>query len=161
MRLAVALARPRLRNLLAEAKSFTDGWSPRLSQRALGHLLADPETNAALNAVRRDYAARRQAAYRILTEHLVPHGAEVHGGDGLNLWIRLAPGTDAAAVVQRAAALGVLLSPGEPFFIRPGYTDAIRMSVSNVRLDEAVQAAKRVATAVLTVATVPVSPIPI
>lgn len=161
MRIAVALARPRLRNLLAEAKSFSDGWSPRLSQRALGHLLADPETDSALDAVRRNYAARRQAALWALNESLVPHGAEVHGGDGLNLWIRLAPGTDAGAVVHRAAALGVLLSPGEPFFIRPGYTDAIRMSVSSVRPDEAAQAAGRVATAILTVSTVPASPIPI
>ena len=161
MRLAVALARPRLRNLLVEAKSFTDGWSPRLSQRALSHLLADPDIDAALESVRRNYAARRSAAIEILSERLASVGTTVHGGDGLNIWVPLAPGVDAAEVVERAAALGVLLSSGEPFFIRPGHNDAIRMSVSSVSTEEARWAADRVAEAVLTTATVPAIPIPI
>ncbi len=161
MRLAIALARPRLRNLLVEAKSFTDGWSPRLSQRALGHLLADPDVDEALDSVRRSYAARRRAALNILSDRLASVGTTVHGGDGLNIWVALTPGMDAAEVVERAATLGVLLSSGEPFFIRPGHNGAIRMSVSGVSTEEARWVAHRVAEAVLTTATVPAIPIPI
>ncbi|MGH2561263.1 MAG: PLP-dependent aminotransferase family protein, partial [Thermomicrobiales bacterium] len=84
IRIAVAVARPRLRYLLAEAKSFTDGWSPRLSQRALAHLLSDELLDTALASARQIYAARRLAAIRVLATRLEPEGAIVNGSDGLN-----------------------------------------------------------------------------
>lgn len=161
IRIAVAVACPRLRNLLAEAKSFSDGWSPRLSQRALAHLLADPDVDGALAHARQRYANRRVAAMRTLTSQLASAGGTVKGGDGLNLWIRLMPGTDAGHVIERAASLGVLVAPGEPFFIRPGHNEVVRMSISGVDEKEAVDAAERLAHAVLTTASVPATSIPI
>lgn len=161
IRIAVAVASPRLRYQLAEAKSFTDGWSPRLSQRALAHLLSDEQLDTALASARQNYAARRLAAMRVLATRVGPAGGHVNGGDGLNLWIRLIPGTDAAEVVERAAALGVLLAPGEPFFIRPGHNDVVRMSISNVQEEEAAWAAERLADAALTMASVSTTAIPI
>jgi DNA-binding transcriptional MocR family regulator len=161
IRIAVAVARPRMRNLLAEAKSFSDGWSSRLSQRALAHLLSDEQLDTTLANARQIYAGRRLAAMRVLTTRLGAAGGIVNGGDGLNLWIRLMPGTDAAEVVERAAARGVLLASGEPFFIRPGHNDVIRMSISSVHEEDAARAAERFADAVLTTASVPATAIPI
>lgn len=149
IRIAAAVAQPRLRNLLAEAKSFTDGWSPQLSQRALAFLLSDPLLDDALAHARALYDRRRAAARTVLTERLAPSGGVVRGDDGLNLWIQLRPGTDAGDVIERAGALGVLCSPGEPFFIRPGRNDVLRMSISGVDEAGAATAAERLAEAVL------------
>jgi DNA-binding transcriptional MocR family regulator len=161
IRIAVAMSCPRLHNLLAEAKSFSDGWSPRLSQRALAHLLSDEHLDDALAHARQLYANRRVAAMRILTTQLAPAGGIVKGGDGLNLWVRLMPGTDAGEVIERAASLGVLVAPGEPFFIRPGHNDVVRMSISGVDGKEATQAAERLAHAILTTSSIPATAIPI
>jgi GntR family transcriptional regulator/MocR family aminotransferase len=149
LRIAVAVARPRIVNLLAEAKSFLDGWSPRLSQRALANLLADPTLDDALSYARTQYDRRRSVARTTLTERLGPVGGIVSGDDGLNLWIQLGPGTDAGDVLEQAAGLGLVCSPGEPFFIRPGRNDVLRMSISGVDEAGASAAAERLAEAVL------------
>lgn len=123
---------PRLRSLPTEAMSFSDGWSSRLSQRAFAHLLSEEHLDDALTHTRQRYANRRVAAMKALTTQLAPSGGIVKGGDGLNLWIHLMPGTDAGEVIERAASLGVLVAPGEPFIIRPGHNDVVRMSISGV-----------------------------
>jgi hypothetical protein len=55
-------------------------------------------------------------------------------------------------VIERAAALGVLVSPGEPFFIRPGRSDVVRLSASAISLELAPQMGEALATAALTAA---------
>jgi GntR family transcriptional regulator/MocR family aminotransferase len=161
IRIAAAVAEPRLLNLLAEAKTFTDGWSPRLSQRALALLLSDQSLDSALGHARDQYQRRRRAARTILTERLADVGAVVGGDDGLNLWIQLRPGTDAAEVIERTAALGVLCTPGEPFYIQPGHNDALRMSISGVDDAGAEAASELVAEAVLGASTGHTRSIPI
>lgn len=161
IRIAVALAQPRLHNLLAEAKSFTDGWSPQLSQRALALLLTDPGLDGALAHARALYGQRRTAARKILTEQLGPVGGTVSGDDGLNLWVQLSPGTDAGSVIERAGALGVLCTPGEPFYIRPGRNDVLRLSISGVDEESAKAAAGLLSEAVLSTTTGHARTIPI
>ena len=129
LRLAVAVARPRIRAMLAEAKTFADGWSSRLAQCALANALADPALDAALDVARAEYGRRRTATLDALNARLVPGGGWATSADGLNLWIHLPPGVDAVEVIERAAARGVLLAPGEPFFIRPGHADVARLRV--------------------------------
>ena len=51
--LAVAVARPPLRELLVEAKGFVDGWTSRLLQRLLAGMLADDALYAALDTARK------------------------------------------------------------------------------------------------------------
>jgi GntR family transcriptional regulator/MocR family aminotransferase len=132
LRLAVAVARPRLRAMLAEAKTFADGWSSRLAQRALATALADPALDRALLAARAEYARRRDAILAPLNDGLALLGGWATGADGVNLWLHLPPGIDALEVIERAASRGVLLAPGEPFFIRPGHSDVIRLSVGGL-----------------------------
>ncbi|HVL23958.1 MAG TPA: hypothetical protein VM450_07730, partial [Thermomicrobiales bacterium] len=121
----------------------------------------DPALNDALSYARTQYERRRTVARSILTERLEPMGGTVNGDDGLNLWIRLGPGTDAGEVLEQAAALGVVCSPGEPFFIRPGRNDVLRMSISGVDDVGAATAADRLAEAVLTTTTGHARTIPI
>jgi GntR family transcriptional regulator/MocR family aminotransferase len=161
IRIAAAVARPRILSLLAEAKSFTDGWSPRMSQRALAKLLSDPELDEALDNSRDRYDRRRAAAKAILTENLGPVGGVVWGDDGLNLWIQFSPGIDASEVLARVASLGVLVTPGEPFYIRPGRNDVLRLSISGVDEADAIIAAQRLSEAVLSMAAGHMMAIPI
>jgi len=155
LRLAVAVARPRLRAALVEAKTFADGWSPRLAQRVLAHALADPALDAALRAARAEYALRRGAVLHEVATHLVPVGGWAAGEEGVNVWVHLPLGVDAVEVVEHAAGLGALLAPGEPFFIRPGHGDVVRLSVGSIDAVQAGAAARALTAAVLMTAAHP------
>lgn len=161
LRVAVALTQPRLAGLLAESKGLLDGWTSLLSQRILSNVLGDPELEAALADARNRYDARRQTIRRILTEQLAGSGARVTGTDGLNLWIQLPPGKTASEVVDRSGALGVLLVSGEPFYIRPGRNDVVRMSISGVPDHAAATAAEKVVEAIRTTTEVVPTAIPL
>lgn len=145
LRVAVAVARPRLRALITEAKSFADGWTSRLTQRALAHILADSALDMALEAACRDYAARRAAAARAVAAGSACNVWE--GRDGVNIWIHLPPETDATDVIERAAALGVLVAPGDPFFIRPGRRDVVRLNAGAVNAGRAAEVGRALASA--------------
>jgi DNA-binding transcriptional MocR family regulator len=133
--------------LLAEAKAFADGWSSHLSQLALAHILAQPELDVLLANAQAAYAERRAAAANALST--VKDIATVTPSvDGVNLWVRLAPGIDAAEVIERAASLGVLAAPGEPFFVRVGHNDAVRLNAGAVNPHKAANAGEYLAQAI-------------
>jgi len=150
LRIAVAVARPRLRALLTEAKSFADGWTSRLIQRTLARALADDQLDVLLDVASKAYGARRVAAASTITAHL-DLGGTWSGADGVNIWIHLPPHTDASEVIERAAALGVLVAPGEAFFIRPGRSDVVRLNAGAVSTEQAVTVGETLATAAATV----------
>lgn len=154
LRVAVAVARPRLRSPLIEAKSFADGWTSRLAQRAVAHALADDELDRALETARAAYAARRAAAAQAIMDHLAPAGYAASGADGVNIWVHLPLGADATDVIERAAALGVLVAPGESFFLRPGHIDAVRLSVGMINTRGASEAGRALATAAAAATTI-------
>ena len=55
--------------------------------------------------------------------------------DGVNLWIYLPSGFDAGEVVERAAALGILVAPGEVFYLSPGHSNVVRFNVGSVETE--------------------------
>lgn len=151
LRVALAAARPRLRTLLADAKSFSDGWTSRLLQRTLAHVLEDPDLPPALVHARETYRWRRSAAASAANALLAPNGGGTWcGPDGLNLWVQIPQGVDAADVIERAAAAGVRIAPGEPFFIRPGRHDVVRLNAGSAPDQTAADAGRLVAEAALT-----------
>ncbi len=148
LRIAAAAARPRLRALLADAKSFSDGWTSRLLQRTLAMALMDDELGELLTAARDAYRERRSRAAEAINLALQPHGAGTWcGPDGVNLWVQLPAGCDANDVVERAAAAGVRVAPGEPFFIRPGRDNVVRLNAGSVAAEQAFEAGRIVAAA--------------
>ena len=156
LRVTLVAARPRLRGPLRDAKLVTDGWSPRIVQRGLAAALEDPALEVVFGQARAAYAERREAATRAIVERL-PAASVAPSVDGVNLWLQLPPGCDAMDVMQNAAELGVLVSNGEAFYIRPGHGSGIRMSIGWVSRDEARRAGEILATAILTVDDLPVS----
>jgi DNA-binding transcriptional MocR family regulator len=149
LRIALAAARPRLHALLTDAKCFSDGWTSRLLQKTLARVLMDDELPEVLAHARETYRQRRTAAAEALNAVLRPHGGGTWcGPDGLNLWVQLPPGVDASEVIERAAP-AVRIAPGEPFFIRPGRHDVVRLNAGSAFGDTAAEAGRLVAEAAI------------
>lgn len=162
LRIAVAVARPRLRMLLTEAKSFADGWTSRIAQRSLARALADEELDGLLDSAAAAYAQRRIAAARELhTAFAHLGGGAWSGADGVNIWVHLPSGSDSIHVIEQSAAMGVLVAPGEPFFIRPGRVDVLRMNAGAVGADRAAEVGRALAKAALTRVEIPTAAIPV
>ena len=153
LRLAIATARDPLRSMLAEEKSFADGWTSRFTQRVLARALADPELDAALDRARTAYAERREAAARAIDEGLAPLGGGASpGDDGLHVWVRLPADCDSAGVLAETAQRGFLAAPGGSFFVHPGHGRAIRLNAGAAAgVEQAAAAGKAIADAVATV----------
>ena len=135
LRLSIAVARPRLKVLLQEAKTHEDGWSSRLLQRVLAGVLKDDGLALWLDRVRSTYRSRRERVADVLRNCGIP-GVEVWPArDGVNVWINLPSGFDAGEVIERGAALGVLAAPGEVFYLSPGRSDVVRFNVGSVETE--------------------------
>ena len=128
LRLAAAVADDDVRNRLSLAKSFADGWTPRTAQRALAALLADPETDQALDLARSTYAARRSSLGALIQERTGGVISPTIGADGLHLWFSLPAGGHAGELVAETARAGFLLAGADPFYVGPGHDTSIRLN---------------------------------
>jgi GntR family transcriptional regulator/MocR family aminotransferase len=135
LRLSMAAARPPLKMLLQEAKSHADGWSSRLLQRVLAGVLQDDGLDSWLDRVRSTYRTRRERVAEVLANSGIPGVVVRSGRDGVNLWIHLPSGFDAGEVIERGAALGVLVAPGEVFYLSPSHSDVVRFNVGSVETE--------------------------
>jgi GntR family transcriptional regulator/MocR family aminotransferase len=141
LRMAIAVARPMLREAVAEAKAFADGWSSRLLQRVLARTLESEDVVAALQRARDAYRQRRQSAVAALNRIVAPRGGGSWSGpDGVNVWLHLPPGVDSKDVLERSAELGVRVADGEPFFLVPGQGDVVRLNAGSVKTEDAAKA---------------------
>ncbi len=128
LRLAAAIASDDIRHRLGLAKSFADGWTPRTAQRALAALLADPETDRALDSARKTYAERRATLGALIEEKTGGAIAPAVGPDGLHIWLAVPSGCDGAELVAETARGGFLLAASDPFYLRPGHDRFIRLN---------------------------------
>ena len=107
---------------VANRRLLGPGWSSRILQALLLELLQDPATPArdgrGRERVRPPAGARVARCWR-------PRGVGVSGGDGINLWMRVADERSAAVAL---AARGIGVAPGEPFLVRPD-DDHLRVTV--------------------------------
>lgn len=128
LRLA-ALGGPRaLVQPLVDRRFLGQGWTSRLLQRVLVHLLTDPASTAAIADARREYARRRSA----ISTRLADHGIHVAGTDGVNIWV---PVEDETAALLLLASRGIGASSGSPFMVRSGQRPHIRITTGLVRDD--------------------------
>lgn len=156
LRVAVGAARQPLRSVLLESKSLADGWTSHLLQRTVAAMLADPATDSALAVAVGSYRERREAAARALLEAASWQGVDAWAGqDGVNVWVRLAQGTDCSHVAELAAARGVLVAPGEPFFVKPGQTGQLRFNAGSVSVEQAAAAGKLLGEAICSCEPIP------
>jgi DNA-binding transcriptional MocR family regulator len=106
---------------VANRRLLGPGWSSRILQALLLELLEDPATPELMAVARATYARRRA----LVSEVLAAHGIDVAGGDGINLWMRVADERSAAVAL---ATRGIGVAPGDPFLVRPD-DDHLRVTV--------------------------------
>jgi DNA-binding transcriptional MocR family regulator len=143
LRLAALTGPPEVMTAVAGRRQLGQGWSSRLLQRILYHLLTDRDSVRLVQKARAEYA-RRLAA---LADGLERHGVEVVGRDGINLWV---PVHDESAAIVRLAAQGIAVAPGRFFATANGPPPHIRVTAGIVadgtdELAEALARASRTA----------------
>ncbi|MQY31408.1 aminotransferase-like domain-containing protein [Nocardia aurantia] len=108
LRLAVAGGPAELLDPVIERRLLGPGWTSRLLQRVLVHMLTDHDARRAVGTARAVYRARGEA----LRAALARRGTALPRGDGINLWL---PVADENAALVSLAAAGVKAAPGGPF----------------------------------------------
>ena len=112
------------------------GWTSRILQGVLVHLLTDPEAIAAVATARTTYA-RRVGAFR---EALSAHGVASRPADGINVWVDVA---DERSALLMLAAAGIRVAPGSPFCV--GAQDSAHVRITAGLLPDDLDVIERVA----------------
>ena len=106
------------------------GWTSRILQGVLVHLLTDAQAQATVERARVTYARRCSA----LRAALQARGIACSPGDGINVWVAVAD--ERSALVMLAAA-GIRVAPGSPFCVGSVEVAHIRITAGLLPDDEA------------------------
>lgn len=117
---------------LAEAKQTCDLHTDQLSQALLLRFAESGRLEAHRRRVRQAGAERLRALLAALEKHF-PEGAFYsRPAGGMNLWVRLPGGLDAAELLPRAHREGVSYLPGRYFEVSRRHTGALRLSFAGL-----------------------------
>jgi 2-aminoadipate transaminase len=119
LRLGFLAASPDLVVPLTRLKQAADLHSNRVSQWLVLQQLEHPQRAARLEALARDYRARRDTFAALLAHHLGDLATWQVPPGGLFFWLRLATPVDTRTLLPRAIERSVAFMPGEPFFPGP------------------------------------------
>jgi GntR family transcriptional regulator len=151
LRVGCLLAAPPLLGPLAATKALTDRFTSPLAQHALRRYLQGRSVRADLARAREAYWERRDALAAALAQALPADAQWTLPSAGLNLWLALPPGCDAAEVRHLAAERGVLCAPGAAFFAVPDPAEAhLRLTFADSPPAVLGDGVRRLAEAVLT-----------
>jgi DNA-binding transcriptional MocR family regulator len=111
---------------LADRRLLGPGWSSRILQAVLLHLLGSSDAVAQVARARAEYARRRG----LLSAALAARGLAAVAADGINMWI---PVADQQVAMVALAGHGVAVAPGAPFLVSPDGGDHVRLTAGLVR----------------------------
>ncbi|GAB3076206.1 aminotransferase-like domain-containing protein [Micromonospora schwarzwaldensis] len=147
LRIAALGARGPAGERLRAARLLDDFFVAGPLQQAALEFLAAPARDRHRRTLRKELRARRDALLAALDRHLpeltppdVPRG-------GLHLWVRLPDGTDDVAVTATAAAEGVTVFPGRPWFAAEPPAPHLRLTYAAARPEAMDEAVRRLAVA--------------
>lgn len=148
LRLGYVVAAPELVAAMRERSRYTVRHPPGVLQRALAHLIESRDYARHVRRLRAHYRRRWEAACGAVEQHFTWAPQDLPRG-GFAVWVHGLPDLDADRLVRAAAAKGVLLEPGTPYFLgEPRPTRFFRLGyqlVHETRIEEGV---RRVAEAV-------------
>lgn len=116
-------------------------------QQAAVDFLAAPAWRRHLSGLRTELRLRRDALLRAIERHLPGRRPAVVPTGGLHLWLPLPEGTDEAELVRAAAARGVVVFPGRPWFPAEPPAPQLRLSWGGIRAAEFDEGVRRLADA--------------
>lgn len=108
LRIAALGGPARLVDAIVARRILGPGWTSRMTQTMLHHLLTDDDAVEHVQGAREEYA-RRQTA---LAAAVRAAGGRADAGDGINAWL---PVADERAAIVRLAASGIRVAAGTPF----------------------------------------------
>ncbi|WP_309230827.1 aminotransferase class I/II-fold pyridoxal phosphate-dependent enzyme [Nocardia sp. SYP-A9097] len=123
LRLAVVGGPAHYLDPVIERRMLGPGWTSRLLQRVLLHMLTDDTARTTVATARTTYRTRADALRNSLTRQ----GIAVARGDGINLWL---PVADENAAMISLAASGIKTAPGGPFEVTDPHTDHLRLTIA-------------------------------
>jgi DNA-binding transcriptional MocR family regulator len=145
LRVAAVSARGAAGARLKAARVIDDFFVSGPLQHATLELVSTAAWRRHRRAIGTELAVRRDALVAALGEHLPAWELETIPAGGLHLWPRLPDGTDDAALTARAAAAGVLVSPGRPWFAAEPPAPHLRLTYAGASPAELADGVRRLA----------------
>lgn len=116
LRIGAIVARGALLSRIRASRAISDFFVSGLLQEAALELVYSPAWARHLRDLRETLRFRRDALVAAVQRHLGRESVSVVPEGGMHLWVRLKDPVDDALLASRAAELGVLVTPGGPWF---------------------------------------------
>lgn len=147
LRLGFAVVPDSLVEAFARARALIDRGPPALTQAVLAEFMAQGRLAPHIRRMRTEYAARRAALLAALARHC-PAVTPLAAPGGLHMAVRLAEGSDEAAIVQQARARELGVAPLGAYFNGAPRMAGLVMGFAGTPVAMANDAARRLAGAV-------------
>jgi DNA-binding transcriptional MocR family regulator len=124
------------------AKELADIHTSPVIQAAVYHFCRQRHLDRHQARVLREYGRRRAALLAALARRMPAGVTWTEHEGGFSLLLTLPPGLDASALLERAAARGVVFTPGNAFFVDGGGERMLRLSFSALpvaQIDEGIR----------------------
>jgi len=145
LRIGWAVAAEEIRRKLVIAKQAADLHTSSLDQRIVHRYLADFDSAAHIERIRRSYGERFAIMDAVLSEHMPPGFTWTHPQGGMFLWVTCPEGVNTNELMREAFARKVLFVPGQDFFSdTPGHR-FMRLNFSNASPEQIREGIRRLA----------------
>jgi DNA-binding transcriptional MocR family regulator len=147
LRIAAVSARGAAGARLKAARIIDDFFVSGPLQHATLELVSAPAWRRHLKTLPSELGTRRDALVAALGEHLPAWQLQTVPAGGLHVWARLPEGVDDVALTARAAAAGVLISPGRPWFAAEPPAAHVRLTFAGAPAPDLAEGVRRLAEA--------------
>ncbi|WP_027008310.1 PLP-dependent aminotransferase family protein [Conexibacter woesei] len=145
LRIAAVSARGAAGARIKAARIIDDFFVSGPLQHATLELISAPAWRRHLKRLRAELRVRRDALTAALGEHLPDWQLQVVPAGGFHVWLRLPDDADDIALTARAAAAGVLVSPGRPWFAAEPPGPHVRLTFAGAPAPDLVEGVRRLA----------------
>lgn len=141
LRVGYVIAPENLHRKLVQAKQAADLHTPSFTQRIVYECVKDGFLEEHIPRIRTLYGAQCRAMLEALQQHFPAAVTWNEPQGGMFIWVRLPPGLDSTAILEKAIAQNVAFVPGAPFFANEPQTNTLRLSfvtVPKAKIDEGI-----------------------
>lgn len=132
LRVGYVIAPEGLLHKLVQAKQAADLHTPSFTQRIVHETIKDGFLDTHIPQIRTLYAQQCHAMLEALTKHFPPGVTWNRPDGGMFIWVKLPPGIDSMALLDKAIADNVAFVPGAPFFANEPQSNTLRLSFVTV-----------------------------
>lgn len=147
LRLGLMTIPPQLADAILAAKQSTDVSTFGLTQRAFELFIEKGCWHRQVTAVQQVFRERYDRFLKVSSELLIPPLELDPPAGGIHFWFRV-PGSSAEALVEESARRGVLIVPGDHFYLQPEAEKYLRLSTASMAPEAIEQGLERFADAV-------------